>query len=330
MTSYDSFCCFRSSSNGRARVLWELNTACNLACSFCHAIPNVEPGIEHADIIAGLRILRRWGIDEVIFSGGEPMLRHDIFTIMEEARSLGFAVDLCTNGTLIDKDVARRLSDLLSEVSVSLDAADAANHDALRRQLGSWSKAVGGIKNLVTAGLEVHVISIVTDRTASSIEETTRFVRGLGAESVTLLGLMPYPERNGSLQAGKHLRVVQPHEGTPDRLSLHTRLTLEAHLPEIRHRLHGFRINSKCVVPSQRMGFCGAGSNVLGVDARGNLLPCILLKGMREARRLLDYEEYDPRLALQTFEWSGRLINMREHKGGCIAVESECWRELRA
>jgi MoaA/NifB/PqqE/SkfB family radical SAM enzyme len=329
MTSYDSFCCFRGSSDRRPRVLWELNTACNLACSFCHAKPNADPGIALADIRAGLRLLSGWGVGDVIFSGGEPLLRRDILEILDAARGLGLDVDLCTNGTLIDAELAGRLREVLSEVSVSVDSATPATHDALRRQRGSWAKTVRGIENLASAGVEVHVISLVTDTTASAIEETTRFVRSLGAESITLLGLMPYPEGTAR-RGGPPLPTVQPHEGTDHRLSLHTRLALEASLPQMRRRLDGFRINTKCILPSRRLGACGAGTTILGVDARGMLLPCILLKGMSGAKPLLHYAaDDDPWGALQRFSWKGRERDMRQHPGGCIAVDAECWQDLR-
>ena len=56
--SYDSICCFRSSAHGRIRVLWELNTHCNLACAFCHASPNTDHGTDLAAILAGYAVHR--------------------------------------------------------------------------------------------------------------------------------------------------------------------------------------------------------------------------------------------------------------------------------
>jgi MoaA/NifB/PqqE/SkfB family radical SAM enzyme len=316
----DSYCCFRSSHNNTLRVLWELNTACNLSCSFCHAKPNVDQGIPFLDVVQGLGILRQMGAGDVIFGGGEPLLRHDLLDIMTEARTLGFDVDLCTNATLVDDVTAAQLAKVLSEVSVSLDSADPESHDRIRGKQGAWDRAVRGIRSLIAHGLDVHLISVVTDRTADGAEPIVDLARTLGVESITLLGLMPFPEHQQ--EAGRPmLRMVQPSVGTTHRLSHHTRAALQNLLPELRLRNKTIRINTKCVLDSVRTGPCGAGNTILGVDSQGHLLPCILLKGVSDARPLASFRGATaPPSCLQSFVFAGRSIDMAAHAGGCVAV----------
>lgn len=302
--THDRFCCFRPSSDGRTRVLWELNTQCNLACSFCDAAPNVHGGLATDAVLAGLELLVRWGVGDVIFSGGEPLLRPDLLAILRYAADLGLDVDLCTNGTLVDADVAADLAGVLTEVSVSIDSADAALHDRGRRRSGAWAGAVRAVRLLAEAGLDVHAISVVSDDTAPHLDETVAFIAGLGAESVTLLGLMPNPRLPGL-----------------DPLSPHVRQAAIGRLGPLRQAHGGLRINTKCLVPRPHEG-CGAGASVLGVDARGRLLPCILLKDVADARPLLSYvDEPPPWHEARRFELGGAVFDESAlATGGCPAA----------
>jgi MoaA/NifB/PqqE/SkfB family radical SAM enzyme len=304
MQGYDSFCCFRSHAQGKPRVLWELNTACNLACGFCHAAPNTDPGVERQRIFEGIKRLHERGVGGIIFSGGEPLLRSDLFDILDIVIELGMEVDLCTNGLLVDAAMAERLAKRLTEISVSLDTDDPELHDRLRGRAGAWRRTLDGIGHLQGAGLEIHVITVVTDETISRLLSTAKFLDRLGVHSVTFLGLMPFPGDSHSSH----------------RLSPPARAQCVDLLPIIRQRVSRLIVNSKCVVEAALCRGCGAGSSVLGVDANGTLLPCILLKGLESARPLVSSDGRDPwHEGLLQFEWLGQAFDMRTHQGGCVA-----------
>lgn len=315
----DTFCCFRSSASGAPRALWEINTACNLRCDFCHAIPNADPGIAREEVVEGLRILRRWGVEDVIFSGGEPFVRSDMLPILDDARRLGFGVDVCTNGTLVTAVMARDLGRLLSEISVSLDAPDARRHDRLRGQPGAFQKTLLGIEMLVAAGLDVHAIAMISDVTSAYVHETVRVLRDLKVHSVTLLGLMPYPPRAAAPGTDRRLRLMHPETASGHRLSPHVRAGLQTALGAIRAESPGFPVNTKCLVPGGPP--CGAGRSILGIDCRGHLLPCILLKGMPGTRRLVEYTGDVIPSGVMRFAWQGRHYDMERHDGSCVAYE---------
>lgn len=304
MKTYDSFCCFRSAKDGKARVLWELNTACNLSCSFCHAAPNLDRGLDTEYILRGLDFLQAMGVGDVIFSGGEPLLRKDIFEILSYSLELGLQPDLCTNGVLVNSEIAARLARYLNEVSVSLDAGTPERHDELRGQPGAWGRTVCAIEHLIEAGIDVHCISLVTDETYLFLEETAQFLEKLGAESLTFLGLMPFPDSDDS------------HH----RLSNETREQVLAALPRIRTACTRLRINTKCVDLSKLCGGCGAGVNIFGIDAKGKMSPCILLKDAASQLNICSLgEPASWAEKLRDFDWHGRAYHMAGYEGPCIA-----------
>jgi MoaA/NifB/PqqE/SkfB family radical SAM enzyme len=272
----DRDCCFRRSTlGGIPRVLWELNSTCNLACGFCHASPHTEPGLSTSEIYRMLDILAELGVKEVIFSGGEPLLRKDIFEILHHAQLAGFQLDLCTNATLVTASIARELAGLLAEISVSLDSADPNVHDQLRGRLGSWEKAVHGIQSLVENGLEVHAITLACDQTVPGIEATIQTLTELGVQSVTLLGLMPVMEMDNqfTFSPGMREKLIQS-------------------LPGLRKRYPTIVINTKRILATESENACGAGQNIWGITAEGMLIPCILLQHCTQGLSLDDLKDY--------------------------------------
>jgi len=261
MSGKDSLCCFHSGNCANiTRLFFELNTTCNLNCDFCHTVGEVQTqGLSAHDIFYRLRELADRNVSEFIFSGGEPLLRKDLLDILRFARSLGLKLDLCTNGTLIDREHAYSLSEFLSEISVSVDASDARVHDRIRRQDGAHKKTLEGITYLRDAGLEVHVISMVDVRTIPYLEETARQMENMGVHSLSFIGRMQVDD--------------------PDSLPLW--LTNADKIGDIIQKIRAERsiqINTKRLLFSPSDFVCPAGDTFLSIDARGADLPCILMK----------------------------------------------------
>jgi MoaA/NifB/PqqE/SkfB family radical SAM enzyme len=263
MIAYDGKCCFRGSSNGTLpRVLWELNTTCNLNCNWCHAKPHVSKGISTVEVEDGLKLLKKWGVRGVIFSGGEPFLRKDILHLIKFSASLGVEVDICTNGTLINKQIARDLSGVLSEKSVSIDSANPLIHNQLRGTPGAWEKAVAGIGYLKQAGLEIHSISVLCRETLANVEDTIAFSESMGVHSMTLLGMIKFSDSDEYPPINKaELKIF------------------EENLKIWRKKFNRIVINTKRIIQHGSADYCGAGDSIWGIDADGNLLSCILAKG---------------------------------------------------
>lgn len=276
MNGCDSPCCFRSSPRGDIRALIELNSDCNLKCSWCHSHGGSSARMSYTDACSALNALKRLGVKGVIFSGGEPLLWRWLPSLLEHASNMGFQLDLCTNATLIDDEAAVMLRAYLSEVSVSLDSYIPQRHDVIRGVSGAWEKAVGGIRALTTAGLTVHATMMVCDQNAGDIDGTLWLLSKLGVPSVALLGLM------GS-------------DGV-FRLSANTRKTLSESLESIRLRYPSMVVHTKRILAMDPGDACPAGRTFFGIDRQGRLLPCPLFKSGEAGIPLAEATTLEPRL----------------------------------
>ncbi|MBI4644863.1 MAG: 12,18-didecarboxysiroheme deacetylase [Deltaproteobacteria bacterium] len=146
------------SADKKPVVVWNITRACNLKCVHCYAKATFGPAADeltHEEGLALLRDFKDFGVPVVLFSGGEPLMRPDLFELVKFTVAHGMRAVISTNGTLITPDVARRLKDLgLSYVGISLDGTEA-THDRFRGEPGSFAKAMAGVTNCQKAGLKV-------------------------------------------------------------------------------------------------------------------------------------------------------------------------------
>jgi len=146
------------SADKKPVVVWNVTKRCNLKCLHCYAqatATGAPDELNHAEALALLRDLKDFGVPVVLFSGGEPLLRPDLFDLVDQTVAYGMRAVISTNGTLITRDLARRLQDLgLSYVGISLDGT-AAVHDRFRGQPGSFAAALAGVRNCQEEGLKV-------------------------------------------------------------------------------------------------------------------------------------------------------------------------------
>lgn len=139
-------------------VVWNTTQRCNLHCIHCysHSQDKLYSGElttqEGKDL---LKDLSEFGSPVILFSGGEPLMRHDLFELIEYAKSLGMRAVISTNGVLIDKPTAQKLKTFgLSYVGVSLDGLEEI-HDKFRGKKGAFKDALQGIRNCQEAGIKV-------------------------------------------------------------------------------------------------------------------------------------------------------------------------------
>ena len=154
-------------------VIWNLVRRCNLACLHCYSISaDVDfPGeLSTAEVLAVMYDLRSFGVPALILSGGEPLLRKDLFEIAERAKALGFYTALSTNGTLIDLPLALRIRDTgFDYVGVSLDGLEE-THDRFRKKRGAFGRSLGALRVLRDLGVKVGVRFTLTRDNAADFE----------------------------------------------------------------------------------------------------------------------------------------------------------------
>ena len=165
-------------------VIWNLVRRCNLTCKHCYSISgdvDFPNELSTADVFGVMDDLKAFGVPVLILSGGEPLLRKDIFEITARAKALRFYVGLSSNGTLIDGKIADRIAGAgYDYVGISLDGIGA-THDYFRRKAGAYRAALEGLRLLRDRGVKVGVRFTMTSDNAQELPalldlvETERF-----------------------------------------------------------------------------------------------------------------------------------------------------------
>ncbi len=152
-------------------VVWNITPTCNLKCVHCYASANTEaPVVSTAQAKAVLDDLAAFGVPVVLFSGGEPLLRPDIFELAEHAAQKGMRVVFSTNGTLITPEVAARMKALgVSYAGISLDGLQPV-HDRFRGAEGAFEQTLAGIRNCKAAGVKVGLRVTLTQQNIDQVE----------------------------------------------------------------------------------------------------------------------------------------------------------------
>ena len=176
-------------------VAWEITRNCNLSCIHCRAAASRGPHTGELDTQTCLRILddiAAVGKPIVILTGGEPLLRPDIFRIARSGTEKGLRMVMAPNGTLITREVAEKLAEAgIRRISVSLDGASAQTHDAFRGVDGAFAGALGGIETAKSAGIEFQINTTITKQNLDEIPKIQRLAADLGAVAHHIFLLVP-------------------------------------------------------------------------------------------------------------------------------------------
>jgi len=124
-------------------VVWNITNRCNLKCVHCYANAGISIELSTEECKKILAELSEFKVPLILFSGGEPLLREDIFELADFAKKRRIRVALSTNGTLIDRDLAEELK-VFDYVGVSLDGIRA--HDTFRGMSGAFEASIKGLK----------------------------------------------------------------------------------------------------------------------------------------------------------------------------------------
>ncbi len=153
-------------------VIWNLIRRCNLACRHCYSLSadtDFKGELSFDEVAGVMADLQDFGVRALILSGGEPLLRPDLFEIAALAKAQGFFVGLSSNGTLIDAAMARRIAEARFDyVGISLDGIGA-THDAFRRREGAFDASLAGLRLLGEAGIKAGLRFTMTEANAAHL-----------------------------------------------------------------------------------------------------------------------------------------------------------------
>lgn len=155
-------------------VIWNLIRRCNLTCKHCYSISADRdfPGeLSTAEVFDVMDDLRAFGVPVLILSGGEPLLRPDIFDISHRAKTMGFYVGLSTNGTLIDESNIRDITGVgYDYVGISIDGMRE-THDKFRRKHGAFDASLKAMRLCHNHGIKVGMRFTMTQDNAHELPQ---------------------------------------------------------------------------------------------------------------------------------------------------------------
>lgn len=244
----------------------QITYRCNFTCRICdfwktRHDPADELSLDDIRLIG--RKLSRLGTLIISLAGGEPLIRRDIYDIITALNRAGHFPILITNGWFVDESTAKDILRAgLQEISVSIDYADPARHDAQRGRAGAWDRAVRALELLHRHRPDrrnrVHMISVLMDDNLAEIEPLILLARRLGVTYMINL--------YSSMRGTKQPRL--PGEDVGERL-----LELKRKYPEF-ITLTSYIERLDRAIADGGIGGCQAGRLLLNVDNRGRVARC--------------------------------------------------------
>lgn len=176
-------------------LAWEITGQCNLNCIHCRCDASMEAAkgdfnTEEAKSLLG--DIASFSKPVIVLSGGEPLLRKDLFEIAHHGTNLGLRMCIATNGTLINDKICKQMKDAdIRMVSISLDGSTAEIHDDFRKQKGAFAGALRGIEYLNKHNIPFLINSSFTKRNQQDIENVYKLAKELGATAWYMFMIVP-------------------------------------------------------------------------------------------------------------------------------------------
>ncbi len=176
-------------------IAWEVTRRCNLSCVHCRsssALDSFDTAFDTARGKAFLDDVASYATPVVVLSGGEPLMRTDLFELARHGTDLGLRMCIATNGSLVTAEICEQMKAAeIRMVSMSLDGATAETHDDFRSQQGSFEGVMRAAELLTEAGIPFLLNSSFTKRNQTEIPEVMRLAKKLGAKAWYMFMIVP-------------------------------------------------------------------------------------------------------------------------------------------
>jgi radical SAM protein with 4Fe4S-binding SPASM domain len=264
-------------------VFWETTAGCNLECIHCRRLE-----VSRARMREDLTTQEAFGlVDQIaeigrpilVLSGGEPLMRPDVWQVAERAIARGQAVSLATNGTMVDDGVAERIARVgIRRVAVSVDGADERTHDEFRRQPGSWAAALAGARRARARGVSLQVNVTITRHNRHQCDDLYRLALDLGADALHIFMLVPVG--CGASISNTHMLAAEEYEevlawalARAREGRIHVKPTCAPHYFRIRLQ-RAERIGGNGSPFHALTRGCLAGTGIVFISHKGEVFPC--------------------------------------------------------
>jgi len=176
-------------------IAWEVTRNCNLNCIHCRASADMGPHPDELSLeecYALIDNIVSFSKPVIILTGGEPLLREDIFDIAAYGTEKGLRMVMAVNGTLLTPDVVKRLKSAgIQRISISIDGATPESHDAFRQVPGAFSQALKGMEYLKQEGMDFQINTTITKGNLGELEDIYHLAIELGAVAHHIFVLVP-------------------------------------------------------------------------------------------------------------------------------------------
>ena len=193
-------------------VIWNLVRRCNLTCKHCYSISadtHFKGELSTQEVFTVMDDLKVFRVPVLILSGGEPLLRPDIFDVARRAKALGFYVGLSSNGTLVDERNVKEIADVgFDYVGISLDGLKD-THDRFRRKEGAFEAALNGIRLCRDAGAKVGMRFTLTQDNAHDFPALLDLMEAEAIDKFYLSHLNYAGRGNKNKQDDAHFRTTR-------------------------------------------------------------------------------------------------------------------------
>uniref|UniRef100_A0A7V3YN50 Radical SAM protein n=1 Tax=Candidatus Caldatribacterium californiense TaxID=1454726 RepID=A0A7V3YN50_9BACT len=276
-------------------VVWNYTTLCNLRCRHCYLRAGSKPAEDELTTEEAKKVvddLASAGVVAIAFSGGEPLLRKDIFEVAGYAKSKGFYVSLATNGATIIPEVARKVKEVFDYVEISLDGFEE-THDQFRGVRGAWRRTCEGIRNCVAEGIDTCVAVTATRYNFEEIPKLIEFAeKELGVHRVIVFNYVPVgrgkdmveadisPQERQKLLKYLYMRMMGSRMMCYSTAPQYSVVSLElAGSPVVTHFASSgtMRLQGRTKALADFIGGCGAGRLYCGLEPNGDIVPCVFM-----------------------------------------------------
>jgi radical SAM protein with 4Fe4S-binding SPASM domain len=281
-------------------VVWDFTHKCNLSCKHCYsesgAVSEEELSTDQAKLVVDQ--LADAGVTALAFSGGEPLTRTDFFEVAGHAVDHGLYVSVATNGTLLSREMARKLKQAkIHYVEISIDGATAKTHDAFRGVPGAFNRAVAGLKNAVAEDLCACIATTATKSNLQEMPDIVTLAEEIGAERFTYFNFIPtgrgkehFDQDLSAEEREELMRFLLNRMSSGCKTTILTtapqlaRVALQCQGPEgtgevtmsMAH-MQTARVSKKAVPLADFIGGCGAGRLYCSLSPQGDVHPCVFL-----------------------------------------------------
>ncbi|WP_292469049.1 heme b synthase [Methanolobus sp.] len=266
-------------------IAWETTAGCNLSCKHCRGSSTEkkpEGELTTDEAFHFIDEIKKIGNPILILSGGEPLVRDDIFDIARYATEKGLRVAMATNGTLVTPEIAEKIKSVgIQRVSISLDGSSPQTHDDFRCMPGAFDGALSGIENLKEAGVGFQINPTITKRTIDEIPAILEMAKGLAADALHIFLLVPTGRgkelENDEIPPVEYERILNWFYDRQKDAGIQLKATCAPHYFRImrqRAEKEGTEISVKTHGYEAMTKGCLGGTGFCFVSSTGDVFPC--------------------------------------------------------